>query len=199
MTCIAYRYGVIASDTLGTDSWTVIGHVHKTGRTEDGWLWGLTGHQAYMDAFIKWMEKREGDPPANDDKADMIVIDPSGRVRWWVGVGWVEPLPQDFYAWGSGKEVALGAMDWGADALGAVESAMKYETACGGHVEAHALLAAGRGLPLSSPPTINPVDPEFEDVPETELFDLVGPPIEPVAEDKVYRSGKSDWREKRGL
>ena len=193
MSVIAYRNLTIVGDTLGNDEGTVIGHVHKVGKTKDGWLWGACGYASAMAPFAAWAETREGDPPAFDGHhSDHILVSPQGEVKWWTGTGWVVPLPQDFHAWGCGRELAMGAMANGGDAYRAVEIACQYDIYCGGSVYGVSMIPDGDIDPIIDR-IIEDAPPSPEAWPEVDI--LNGTPIEPV--DNIARP--TGWSQKMGL
>lgn len=132
MTTIAYRAGVLASDTLVTIGETRSGTTVKIGRTADGFLWGVCGTMQALQAYRGWVEARAGDPPKFDE-ATLILVSPKGDVSDWYGAGWCESHAE-FQAWGSGDQIAIGAMGAGASAKQAVKVAIRFNTSSGGDV-----------------------------------------------------------------
>jgi len=132
MTTIAYRDGIMASDTLVTGGPNRCGEMQKSGRTADGYLWAVAGSMCLVEVFRAWAERREGDPYKIEDRdSNFILITPQGKVREWWGNGWCES-EAEFYAWGSGDSVALGAMAVGASAVEAVAAASRIDKSTGG-------------------------------------------------------------------
>ena len=132
MTTIAYRDGIMASDTLVTSGSNCVGEIQKSGRTADGYLWAVAGSACLIADFRDWAEHRKGDPyEIKDRDGNFILITPQGKVREWWGDGWCES-EAEFYAWGSGDSVALGAMAVGASAVEAVAAASRIDKSTGG-------------------------------------------------------------------
>lgn len=139
MTTIAYRAGVLAADTAMTMGGTTIGEVIKIARRFNGDMAGAAGDAAYNRAFLDWFEGGE-EGPAPEAKSDsdcydravifrakgkkIEVFEPRGRFT----------IVADYYAFGSGKSEALGAMWQGAGAEEAVRAAIDLDPHTGGDV-----------------------------------------------------------------
>lgn len=126
MTTIAFRDRVLAADTGLSRSGNIFGGaVVKIVQRPDGRLAGAVGSAGYAGRFLEWA-KAGGDlaiaPPAKEDQqtydtgfivemdGSLTIFEPSGSFR----------CSPPFYAFGSGKEIAMGAMAMGADAQRAV-------------------------------------------------------------------------------
>ena len=132
MTTIAYRDRLLAGDTMVTCGGIRSGTYHKVGRTPDGHLFAGVGDSTLAERFVIWMQSRVGDPPSFEAKGDVLIhVTPDGCVREWWGSGWCQ-TEAPFYSWGSGGEIALGAMAMGATAFEAVGVAAKFDTRTGG-------------------------------------------------------------------
>jgi len=123
MTSIAYRNGVLVSDTSVFDRGVYCGEVQKIGMAPDGTIGGGAGQLAEVARFLEWLSGgMEGDPPKiiNDD-SECIFIRPDGIV-WWIGHD-SNPtqLKGEYFAIGSGFKLAIGAMAMGATATRAIE------------------------------------------------------------------------------
>ena len=167
MTTIAYRSGRLCTDTQLNDDDTFVGRCFKGGKTEDGYLWAACGFTRYLGPLREWVEKREGDPPTLEETT-FVMVTAEGVVKSWTSHGWVE-FQAEYYAWGSGRDYALGAMAVGASADEAVEAACRHD-------------------PWSSEPMLVEVLGETAEVAEPIAeAELVGPqPAE-------------TWKEQRGL
>lgn len=126
MTTIAYRDGILACD-----SGMVLGEV-LVGKTQKAWAYKghiVTGCGdasdifAFRDWFVRGMK---GDCPDPNGDGFLILITPEGLVMEREKYGWVKK-DCPFYAWGSGFEIALGALAHGASAREAVEIACEYD------------------------------------------------------------------------
>lgn len=152
MTCIAYREGILASDSVVISrSWSAIGGYQKVGRREfDGkvYLYAATGETAYAAKFDKWMQspafeafitKDEGhpnlEPAARDEQCVGLIFTPEGDCIRFEGNYPAYKVFGPYFAFGSGEQVALGAMHAGASAEQAVEAAMVHDVLTNGPVQ----------------------------------------------------------------
>jgi hypothetical protein len=137
MTIIAYRDGVLAADTAAHNGATRICGVTKIARREDGVLAGASGGPDFMGEFLRWVrgEKSERPTPIKDsDGTDMgALFFPDGRIEIYESNGMFEITP-GYYAMGSGRDQALGAMFLGAGAVQAVRAAIAHDAYCGGEI-----------------------------------------------------------------
>ncbi|MEX0859632.1 MAG: hypothetical protein WD017_01690 [Cucumibacter sp.] len=146
MTTIAYRSGILAADRLVTSNNTRAGRYRKIVRSAAGHLAGASGELHEVDRFLKWVAAGcEGDPPVAKGKVNGLLIYPTGRVVEWEGLANLVDVRAPFYATGSGWELALGAMEMGADARRAVEVAIKFDANSGGGIDVLKLRKKGRG------------------------------------------------------
>jgi hypothetical protein len=95
---------------------------------EPGVFFTSTGHAAWLDAWMRWARDgsdAQGNLPVTgleghqgslmrfmDGVLEMLDF----RLPYWTSVG-------KSWAWGSGADIAIGAMDWGANAMEAVKVA----------------------------------------------------------------------------
>lgn len=144
MTVIVYRDGVMASDSLLSGQGVRCGEAEKV-RDINGWLIGISGNWGVACELFDWFEQECRDsikrPPSqihvDDDKYPigvLLVRKSSGAVFCIDGLGYPQRINAPFYAIGSGAEVALGAMEMGADAIKAVKAACKFNCYCGGRI-----------------------------------------------------------------
>lgn len=138
MTTIAYRDGTLAADTRATVGDNVLGNVIKIARNSNGDLAGAAGMASYSYTFLKWFTSLEtGEPPqaVKDDQTfdrgvifrktgQIIVFEPTGRYE----------CTAPYYALGSGRPEALGAMFAGADAETAIKAAAAHDANTGGNI-----------------------------------------------------------------
>lgn len=133
MTCIAYRDGVIAADTLVIidDVVKQLNEVKVVKRK--GHLFGIAGHLPPLDDVVKWYFSNDRKTFKNH-KFTCLVIYPNGDIHECDHQGNEITLQNSFYAIGSGREYAIGAMAVGASALEAVEVAIQWCPTVGGKV-----------------------------------------------------------------
>lgn len=141
MTTIAYRAGVIAADTGLSGGGAHDCHLTKIAKNKDGSVAGAAGNAWWISAFLKWF-KDGGEFPAmpEDDCTSAIVI--GGRKNiitlYESEKGQAKPYPvrAPYYAIGSGKNFALGAMFVDAHPIDAIKAAMKHDDSTYGKVQA---------------------------------------------------------------
>ena len=139
MTTIAYRDGVLAADTqvsrCGNDSGRTV-KVRRIGRL----LVGACGTTSLTQRFIGWIAGgMKGPAPAlriDDSHACVVAVMPDGALVEWNGDHPPDIIRAPFAAWGSGADIALGAMAFGASAEEAVKAAASIDHATGGDITA---------------------------------------------------------------
>lgn len=141
MTTIVYRNGQMAADTAGTNGGTRSPCVHtKIVKGLDGSLAGGAGRWPSVYAFLNWFEAGEAEDEkpkliGNDESSDQVmIVRPSGDIELHDDDGWFPVRGAIFYAIGTGKEFAYGAMQQGANAVGAVEIAKMFDIYTGGDI-----------------------------------------------------------------
>jgi ATP-dependent HslUV protease subunit HslV len=138
MTVIAYRDGVMAADTLGSDSVLKVSGMRKIARGPDGTLYGCGGRASICCDFLRWVDGGcDGDRPAlkrDDDTADVLVARPDGSVSIWTWAGDEDYPGCEYLSIGSGSAVAMGAMFMGALAEDSVRAGIEHGIGCGGTV-----------------------------------------------------------------
>jgi hypothetical protein len=138
MTTIAYRHPFLAADTRAVSGYICVGEVVKIARRDDGDMCGAAGDATYNYAFIQWFLAGEvGDPPKaneSDNSTDRgVIFRKDGSFTIFEAHGKFE-LSGPYYALGSGKEVAVGAMFWGHSAEEAVMAAIEHDPGTGGKI-----------------------------------------------------------------
>lgn len=138
MTCITYRAGVMAGDTLvATERGQRIGYGPKIIRTPAGALVGVCGDGGPCAAFLKWAGERNPRDLATvilEEEFEALMVYPDGRVAYFDANGVPDFLTAPFHAIGNAREFAIGAMAMGASAERAVEVAIEHNINCGGEV-----------------------------------------------------------------
>ena len=145
MTTIAYKDGVIASDSRATwDDWAVSRCVKlyraksKSDPVKGDVIVGTAGHSSAALLFLDWLEVG-GEPRLHDrgvnetTEFECLIMHKSGV---WVGdrLCRLERLEEEFWAAGSGRHAALGAMWAGKSAIDAVRIATRIDPFSGGRV-----------------------------------------------------------------
>lgn len=134
MTTIAYRAGVLASDSRAMiGGWKCSYPLPKLMRMKDGAIAGVVGEYAKGMAFIEWLNGPRDDAAPEMVDATVIKMDGDGSLAVYEN-GHRFPVTADFAAWGSGAPPALGALYAGASAERAVEIASLVDDQTGGEV-----------------------------------------------------------------
>jgi ATP-dependent protease HslVU (ClpYQ) peptidase subunit len=128
VTVIAYRDGTMAADTqtIHVDHVKLL-HDKKIAKYK-GHLFGLAGDLCPpLEEFKQWWWGTDRKKPMRGHlKFHALIITPSGDITLADQMGSVEKLDVPFFAIGSGKEFAIGAMAAGAGARKAVQIAIEY-------------------------------------------------------------------------
>ena len=137
MTTIAYRDGVLASDsrlTQGEWIWTDKGK--KITRLRDGTLFGSSGD--HEGSLILEAALKEGNlfPELPEDSKDVhaIRVTPDGKVWFFEGYKW-DRVPEGFVAIGSGRQAAMAILRYGGSAVDAVKAGIASDVFSGGKVQ----------------------------------------------------------------
>ena len=138
MTTIAYRDGVLAADSIISVGGSLGSHTDKIARRADGHMAGGAGTCAYWQRFCTWfMAGENGDPPEAKVSADFldrgVIFRPDGSFEVFEPEG-MSVQRGNYYAMGSGRAEALGAMFAGADAPTAVRAGIEHDSNSGGSV-----------------------------------------------------------------
>lgn len=134
MTTIAYRDGIMASDSLVTQGGVTKapGSYAKIQRLANGTLYGAAGCVSDCSRFLLWLttENDDDQPPKGDYSA--ILVSAQGKVME-IECGNIMPRPRGtkFIAIGSGAPYANAAMYAGATAPEAVKIAVKIDPMSG--------------------------------------------------------------------
>lgn len=141
MTTIAYRDGVMASDSLVTK-----GHSHRDGTSQKvyrlgppgrGILVGIAGQWPAAQRLVDWLRAgAHGEPPdmGGEKGAEALIIMPDGLIVSVTWAGW-ERYRAEYVTLGCGSDYASGAMAHGATAEEAVAASLVHESASGGPIQ----------------------------------------------------------------
>lgn len=137
MSVIAFDGRYLAADSQGTCAGARL-VATKLFRLGNGDILGFTGDRE-LGLRLKdlWWEGRMLSDWPDFQKGDdwcRLVIATKGKVFTTEKQPVLMPLESPYYAWGSGRDFALGAMAAGADAVRAVEAACTHSIECGGAV-----------------------------------------------------------------
>lgn len=132
MTTIAFKNGVLAADTLVSGNGVRVGYVTKI-RKIGPVLAAAAGTMSFVQAFLDWFSSGTDDEPPETSGESEGLLFYDGRVLTW-NDGW-DLLVAPFFAIGSGKYQALGAMAAGASAEDAVCAAILTDCYSGGSID----------------------------------------------------------------
>jgi 20S proteasome alpha/beta subunit len=138
MTVIAYRDGLLAADTGASRGNTVAGRVVKICHAANGALAAAAGGAGFNGRFLRWASQGEAWPcpeaKTSDECHDTgIIFRPDGAIELYEPGG-MFVLTAPYFAIGSGRDQALGAMFVGADAEAAVRAAIAHDVWTNGDV-----------------------------------------------------------------
>jgi ATP-dependent protease HslVU (ClpYQ) peptidase subunit len=135
VTTIAYRDGLLAADGRSSSGSTILtDNAKKIIRLSDGALFALAGDVAYTGPMLGALEDDVEFPKA-DGAFTAVIVETNGALRVYEGAGGFMAVEEPFAAFGSGAEVAYGAMEMGASAEEAVRAAMRRDTYSGGAIQ----------------------------------------------------------------
>jgi ATP-dependent protease HslVU (ClpYQ) peptidase subunit len=136
MTTIAFRDGVVASDSRCETGGWIAGHaIAKLRKSKtNGCVFAITGDAAnatkLMNALI---DIPDGQPPNLGENSRVVCFSADSKITVYEGNGSFEVICE-FTAFGSGAPAALAAMMMGADARQAVEIAASIDPYTGGEI-----------------------------------------------------------------
>lgn len=133
MTTIAYRDGVLAADSQHSSDGVIVAYRPKLERLPDGSLLATKGCAGHGRALFEWLKSgREGDQPDGDGGGFLVHAD--GTLEGFEGKQSEILSGADYHAFGSGQQIALGAMHAGATAEQAVAAAVAHDCFTGGEI-----------------------------------------------------------------
>lgn len=149
MTTIVYRDGILAADTRGySGDVTPIGSKRKIFTLENGGLVGVsTPNPGFSEAIVKWMNNGRdlNDTPVDDPSFSALYIDANGEVFYFDdGYTPSGPLTAEYFAIGSGRAYAYGALSMGASSVEAVRAASDHDVFTSGEILTLTLKDASR-------------------------------------------------------
>lgn len=133
MTTIAYRDGIMVADSATTCDGVQMGIAPKVAQTADDGLLGCCGNLSESTRFQRWLqdganlEDLESIP--NKSNSEGLWIQTTGEMFLVIADPpiAIEIKGREFFAIGSGSEIALGAMAAGASAEEAVRICCQYD------------------------------------------------------------------------
>ena len=141
MTTIAWDGKTLAVDSMVTSGGIVTSIDQKKLFTDVGQYKAvaISGSIVCMNALIEWIKNgEEGDPPKMEEYDSIMCVDKDGRMLTFWHHSSREPQNNSgITSGGNGWEIALGAMEAGANAVEAVEIACKLNIYTGGKVQSY--------------------------------------------------------------
>lgn len=136
MTTVAYRDGVLCSDSSSNYNGLRWASVPKIGRAPDGTMGGASGDSGMCDEFRRWIEAGASAdlPSLPPEQVTAFIVRPDGTMAGWDGREMYQ-ISGAFIAVGSGAAVAMGAMAAGASARRAVEIAIALDSGSAGPIQ----------------------------------------------------------------
>lgn len=137
MTTIAYRDGILASDTGIHGGGYFVGETEEKIFEHQGSLFGVTGDLSAIVILKKWLEdgrSLEKLPDFKKDNVEIIEINPGGKVFFLYETFLPIHIDAEYHALGSGDRIAIGALDIGATATMAIEICIKRDCYTAGKV-----------------------------------------------------------------
>ncbi len=140
MTTVAYKNGVLAFDSKVSSSGVHVGWMVK-GRKTSKYLIAGCGACEDLQAFIDWMvsggAQEDKKKYGLDREVDLaaIVINKKGKVLHYESRLYPYEINSELHAVGSGADIAIGAMAFGATSSQAVKIASKFDVATGGTIK----------------------------------------------------------------
>ena len=141
MSTVAYKDGIIAGDTKLTDGNLKL-HAQKIYRVHDKLLVGLAGDWLGCLKFLNWIQQNNHYPEItvgwNFEEKDTLkfeaLVADKDSIAVYDHCMIKMYIDETFWAAGSGRDIAIGAMAHGATAEEAVEIATEYDTYTEGEV-----------------------------------------------------------------
>lgn len=140
MSIVAYRDGIICSDGRMTINDMILSDSYKKIVKRDGAVAGFVGDAEHCAALMRWFtEKFDLNTIPQNKGSGLVILDRTIKKKKAVKILMIEEggyfeVGDDFYARGTGREVALGAMLMGATAYEAVEASIKRINTTGGEI-----------------------------------------------------------------
>ena len=135
MTIIAYKDGIVAADRLGVEAGLMV-RAQKLFRLNDEVI-AITGDLERATEMYKWYESggMGALPPAQNGSWGNMIVFSKKRVKVYSNLGVPLFRTEKVMAFGSGRDIALGAMNSGSSAIDAVKLASKLLDSCGRGVQ----------------------------------------------------------------
>lgn len=135
MTTIAYRDGVVATDTLSTSGNIVYDRCHEKRLLIRGATFWLCGNNAEAETFAnRILDGVRFEKEGYDCDGLALIGDKLYNCGHSEGTYYKSEMTSGFWAWGSGAEIAMGAMQMNATSEQAITIASQIDVFTGGEV-----------------------------------------------------------------
>ena len=131
MTTIAYRDGLMAADSHVNGDGIRQGSITKIGRNSAGDLIGVCGSASLVQKLLSAFASGDESHEIKEGQGEALIARATGTIEFWDYHGHYQ-LGARYAATGSGFQIALGAMAFGASAEQAVTCAAQHDTSTGG-------------------------------------------------------------------
>lgn len=134
MTCVAYKDGVMAADTMCVSNGSIKRLNEVKVAKSRRHLIGMSGDALpSIEECVNWYFTKKK-VALKGYEFTLLVVEPSGAIHQCDSSGRVDHIKEPFFAIGSGREFAFGAMECGATAEQAVQAAIRWCDSVGGKV-----------------------------------------------------------------
>lgn len=135
MTTLAYRAGVLAADgRMCADCIIDSDEIVKVFKGQDGTIYGIVGSAAATRMAVDALLKGRDPPALAKDDGAVIMVRKDRTVHIYEYGGWIDLGKLRYCAWGSGGQIAKGALAMGASVVKAVEIAASLDVHTGGKI-----------------------------------------------------------------
>lgn len=136
MSVVTVRDGVMAVDSACTDNDDMMGCVRKWAEVPDKFGGGFAGGVGHIAVIQKVMAEfvESGTFTGLNEGSELVWLRADGSVSYLTNDGPIDGIEAEFFATGSGKSLARGAMAAGATAEEAANIACRFDVGCWGPV-----------------------------------------------------------------
>lgn len=134
MTTIAYKDGILAADSLVCNGSARAAMTTRKIRRIGKVLIAGCGYIGELEAFVDWVAAgmKDTDPLRGGETSALLLAPGQPPVLFGTRGPW--PASSEYIAMGSGEDFAFGAFSAGADAVGAIEAAIRHDVYSGGPI-----------------------------------------------------------------
>lgn len=141
MSVVVWDGHVLAADSQGTHGYVKFKRT-KIEQLENGDIVSAVGGYEEASRLFTWYKNGAKPeewpltiPPVKDEGVTNLIVHNSSGVFVTESYPVFVKVEEEFFAWGSGRDIALGALFMGADAFTAVQAANTFNIYCGGDIK----------------------------------------------------------------